>query len=145
MDTIVIKRFVPIILTLVFLSGCSSAYSVKIGFKRYPPKPDTYNMPILSLNDVHNTHITVIGKIFASKEVLIFKESAVPKVVEMMKDQARKLGADAMVNVTITKKIDRISENYIISGKADAVVIKNPRGKTGDETPRLKKPKEYDI
>ncbi|MEE8185942.1 MAG: hypothetical protein V3T96_06080 [Thermodesulfobacteriota bacterium] len=140
------KRCVSIILALTLLSGCSSAYSVKIGFKNYPPKPDTYNVPILSPDDVHNTHITVIGKIYASKELLIlFEETVVSMVVKMMEEQARKLGADAMVNLTITKQFDRLLDNYIISGKADAVVFETSRGKAGEGTPKIIKPKEYDI
>ncbi|MFQ5585366.1 MAG: hypothetical protein ACE5GF_00840 [Thermodesulfobacteriota bacterium] len=133
------------ILILCVIAGCASAHSVKVGLKHYPPKPDTYDPPIVSAGDVHAAHLTVIGKLFASREVIISEENAIPGVIRMMKEKAKKLGADAIMNVTLTRDIDKITGNSVISGKADAVVIELPKGNVEKEVPTVRKPKEYHL
>ena len=133
------------VVLLLFTVGCASASSIRIGLKTYPPKPDTYDTPILSPGDAHAAHLTVVGKIFASREVIISEENAIPGVIEMMKDKVRRLGADAMINVEIMRDVDRITGNSVISGKADAVVIKLPKGNVEKEIPMVRKPTEYQL
>lgn len=133
------------VVLLLFTVGCASASSIRIGLKTYPPKSDTYDTPILSPGDVHAAHLTVIGKIFASREVIISTENVISGVIEMMKEKARRLGADAMINVKIVREFDRVTGSYFIKGNADAVVIELPKGNVEKEVPMIRKPKEYQL
>ncbi|MCP3677033.1 MAG: hypothetical protein GY721_05435 [Deltaproteobacteria bacterium] len=134
-----------LILIVCLIAGCASAHSVKVGLKHYSPKPDTYDTPILSPGDIHTAHLTIIGKLFASRGVIISEENAIPGVIEMLKEKARQLGADAMINVNIIRDVDRITGNTVISGNADAVVIEQPKGNVEKEVPMVRKPKEYQL
>jgi hypothetical protein len=134
-----------LILTLCLIAGCSYTHSVKVGLKHYPPKPDSYDTPILSPDDVHAAHLTVIGKLFASKEVIISEENAIPGVIEMMKEKSKRLGADAMINVIIIRDVDSFTGSSVISGKADAVAMELPKGNVEKEVPTSRKPKEYQL
>jgi len=90
-------------------------------------------------------HLTVIGKLFASQEVILSEANAIPGVVEMMKKQSRRLGADAIINLKVMRKLNPITGNFVISGNADAVVITLPRGNVEKEIPILRKPNEYRL
>jgi hypothetical protein len=140
-----IRNRALLLLLLSLLAGCASAHSVKVGLKSYPPKPDSYDTPILSNVDLHAAHLTVIGKLFASQEVILSEANAIPGVVEKMKEKSRKLGADAIINLKVMRKLNPITGNYVISGNADAVVITLPRGNVEKEVPILRKPKEYRL
>jgi hypothetical protein len=124
-----------LILILCLIAGCSYTHSVIVGLKHYPPKPDSYDTSILSPDDVHAAHLTVIGKLFASKEVIISEENAIPGVIEMMKEKSKRLGADAMINVIIIRDVDSFTGSSVISGKADAVVMELPKGNVEKEVP----------
>jgi len=113
--------------------------------KNYPPKPDSYDTPILSPGDIHAAHLIIIGKIFASREVFLSEESTIPGVIKMLKEKSRSLGADAMVNVELVRKYDMSIGSYVISGTADAVVIERPKGSVEEDMPRVIKPKEYQL
>jgi hypothetical protein len=127
---------------IFFLFACSTAtfhaedpYTGK-PYQRYPSKPENYHVPIISPlgPQLDPSFYTVIGIVEASKEAVFrFENVSLNSVLDMLRVEARKAGADALIQVNYVRKTPspgrRISPTTqdvdSISAQGVAIVFKN--------------------
>ncbi len=95
------KLFV-LLLFLVF--GCGpQAHFLKVSHKNYPPKPDKYDI-LVFLDDMQpEKEYEVIGTVIFEDEsgVLFSHKISDSKLINRLKNEARKRGADALIDIEI--------------------------------------------
>lgn len=117
-----------IILSILFLYGCGATVRnfVKSGTGIYQPKPKDYNVLVFFEGDRPTEEFEVIGMIYAEKEAntAIRWDVVKPeKVIELLKEIARKQGADAIIEVKIISAEFRRRDWK--RGEAKAIIFKN--------------------
>ena len=120
-----------VLLLLLFLSGCAATTEsfVRIGDETYPPKPKDYEVLVFAEGELPQEEYKVIGMVYtvAQREfgVMYHKE-----IVDLLKEEARKHGADAIIGVRIGESSRLYDFDYQVrvpdykSGEAKAVVFK---------------------
>lgn len=92
------KRHTPIFLVSLFaviLSGCVSVKSIPYETTARPPKPDDYSIEIYESNDLSKPY-KVIGIVQANAG----KKHSVADTMEKLRTQARRMGGDALIDLT---------------------------------------------
>ncbi len=92
---------------LFLLCGCGATLTdfVRSGREEYPSKPEEYDVLVFFEGDLPTEEFEMIGMVYAEKEAdseshwdLVRPE----EIVQLLKEVARKNGADAIVDVKIT-------------------------------------------
>ncbi len=138
-----IKKTFLLIFTAFFISACSSSSFIKVGNLKYKPKPDNYEMPVLTGKFIKENHYKIIGRVFATKEIFFTEEETVVKVLEMLKKRAKKEGADAIIDAQFSKQFNREIQSFVIKGVADAIVFKMPKKNPGEKLPPKNGPAKH--
>lgn len=113
---------------LFFLFSCSSASFVRHDPTLYPPKPDDYFVPIISIHgpQLDPQYYVVIGTVEANKDaVTVLDKVSLESVFEMLKTKAREGGADALIQVRYQRGVStgrRVDSVYVTGA---AIVFKN--------------------
>jgi len=113
---------------LVFLFSCSSASFVRHDPTSYPPKSDSYFVPIISVHgpQLDPQYYVVIGTVEANKDaVTVFDKVSLESVFEMLKTKARQGGADALIQVRYQRGVSTGRRVDSVYGTGTAIVFKN--------------------
>ena len=103
------------------MTGCASSIvdgeSARTSGMTFPPKGTNFPVELLFLDSTIQRKYIRIGKVFSKAYVF-------NKGIEELKNQARKLGAEAVINVKHNRKmsVDYLQDLYFIEG--DAIVWK---------------------
>ncbi len=92
------KKFLTLLLLLVF--GCGPQVHIQfmqVGNKYYPPKPGDYEVVVFISDEPPEKEYEVIGMVFVETE----SEISDPEIVNHFKNEAKKYGADAIIDVHI--------------------------------------------
>ena len=115
------KKLALLLAVLLALSGCASSIVngeyLRTSQTNYPPKPEASNVDIFLSGKSPSEDVIDIGKVSARAYVL-------EKGMDELKLQARKIGAEAITNVSYERKmsIDYLQDLYFLNG--DAVIYK---------------------
>jgi len=95
-----------IVLSILFLYGCGATLRnfVRSGTETYQPKPEDYDVLVFFEGDRPTKEFEVIGMVYAEKEAntgIRWDVVKPEKVIELLKEIARKQGADAIIDVKI--------------------------------------------
>jgi len=120
-------RKIFVVLLLFLLCGCGATVKdfVKSGPEIYPPKPESYNILVFFEGDRPTKEFKVIGMVYAEKEANTAVRWDVVKpeeIIQLLKEEARKQGADAIIDVKITAAEHRRRDWK--RGEAKAVIFK---------------------
>lgn len=119
------KSFV--VLFVFLLCGCGATVKdfVRSGPDTYPPKPDGYNVLVFFEGNRSTKEFEVIGMVYAEKEATTAVRWDVVKpeeVIQLLKEEARKHGAEAIIDVKITSSEHRRRDWK--RGEAKAIIFK---------------------
>lgn len=125
-----------LLLSLVLLnSGCYSrkTHFIKHGYDSYTPKPDGYEVLVFDNGKEPDREYSVIGLVVVdSQSGLLFSGMTThEKIIELLKKEARKHGADAIMEIRVHKDFELDSEADITGveitkrSEAKAIVFKN--------------------
>lgn len=100
-------------LTLTTL-GCYSrnAHFIKHGYDSYPAKPDDHEIMVFDQGEVPDREYVVIGLVVVdSQSGRIFSGMITEeKILEFLKKEARRHGADAIMAIQIQKDVELVSD-----------------------------------
>ena len=111
------KKLALLIFALFLLSGCASSIVngeyLRTSQINYPPKQETTPVDVFLSGKSPNREAIDIGRVSARAYVL-------EKGMDELKTQARKLGADAITNVSYERKLsmDYLQDLYFLDGEA---------------------------
>ena len=123
------KIYIALLIFLVYGCGASTTKFVRIGDKTYPPKPESSEIMVFNENESPRNEYSVIGMVYTIAEPQISNLSD-REILELLKKEARKQGADAMIDVKIRESRSRYDIEHHArvprckSGEAKAVVFK---------------------
>lgn len=89
--------------------GCApQVHFMKVGREAYPPKPETYSVLVYSEDAPPEQEYLVIGVLYVEikSKIPIRRIATDPKVIEPLRREARKYGADAILGVRIGTDLD---------------------------------------
>lgn len=117
-----------IVLSILFLYGCGATLRnfVRSGTEIYQPKPEDYDVLVFFKGDRPTKEFEVIGMVYAEKEAntgIRWDVVKPEKVIELLKEIARKQGADAIIDVKIISAEFRKRDWK--RGEAKAIIFKN--------------------
>ncbi len=96
-----------VVICLCLFCGCGATLTdfIRSGPEAYPPKPEDYDVLVYFEGDSPTEEFEMIGMVYAEKEAdseshwdLVKPE----EIVQLLKEVARKHGADAILDVKIT-------------------------------------------
>jgi hypothetical protein len=84
-----------LLIVSVILTGCTSTETIKYDKVARPPKPEDYPMEVYTESGVPKEY-KVIGEVRVDIPSMAYSKD---KMVIKLKSEARKIGADAMINI----------------------------------------------
>ncbi len=124
-------RKILLLFLIIMSSGCYSrkAHFIQHGYESYPPKPDDYEVLVFDKGEEPDREYTVIGLVVVdSKSGLIFSGmTTYEKIIELLKKEARKHGADAIMDIQIQKDTDLVQKNIDLDPDADIIDIESTK------------------
>lgn len=129
------RRINLFLLGVLLFLGCysRSVHFIKHGRESYPPKPDDYQVLVIDNVDELDKEYTIIGLVVVeSKADLVFSGMiSDDKILDLLKKEARKSGADAIIDIQIYEGTDADPESDSIldidvkkRSEAKAIVFK---------------------
>ena len=115
------QKLAILIFVFIILAGCASSIVdgeyLRTSETNYPPKPETIPIEVFLSGKSPSRETIDIGRVSARSYVL-------EKGLDELKTQARRLGAEAITNVTYERKmsVDYLQDLYFLNG--DAVIYK---------------------
>ena len=120
-----------VFLLLLFLGGCAASTEcfVRVGDETYPPKPKDYEVLVFAEEELAQEEYIVIGMVYAVAPPQ-YGAMHDKEILDLLKEEARKHGADAIVGVTIGESRESYDVDYHSRapdhklGEAKAIVFK---------------------
>ena len=120
-----------LLLLVLFLGGCAASTEcfVKVGDETYPPKPEDYEVLVFAEQELPQEEYIVIGMVYAVTPPQLGAMHD-EEILDLLKEEARKHGADAIVGVTIGESRGSYDVDYQTRapdhklGEAKAIVFK---------------------
>jgi len=120
------KSFIVLFFLLLIGCGASVKDFVNSGPEKYPPKPAGYDVLVFFEGDRPTREFKVIGMVHAEKEAntkIRWDIVRPDDVIKLLKEEARKHGADAIIDVKISSAEHRRRDWK--RGEAKAIVFKS--------------------
>ena len=109
------KKLLLLLLLLLILGCGPKVHFIKVGNEYYPPKQNDYEV-LVFLNDVRpEKEYKVVGMVFIETEsALLFPpQISDSKVINKLKKEAKKRGADAIIDLKITSDTQVLPDNFM--------------------------------
>ena len=106
------KKFLVLYL-LLFLWGCGpTVHFIQVGKNDYPGKPKDYEILVFFEGDKPEKDYRVIGMVFIDTDSPLLFSPQIPdsKVVNALKKEAKKHGADAIIDLKVTSDYEKLPD-----------------------------------
>lgn len=98
------QKIFTVLLFFFMAFGCGpQVHFIKVGSEHYPAKPEDYEVLVFISDERPEQDYKVIGMVFVEAEPddLFSRQASDPKIVGHLKTEAKKHGADAIIDVHI--------------------------------------------
>lgn len=127
------RKKLIVLLTLLMVLGCGpQVHFINVGNEEYLPKPKDYNVQVYFNDVLPEREYKVIGMVFFEDETGLLSSYLVthPKIINRLKKEAKKRGADAIIVSKISSDHElvpdpnaRLDINVKIMKRAEAQAI----------------------